>query len=175
MSTSGTVPGTPSWAVVAARAAALSVWPSAVWRTAVGLGAPLGWTDEQLRSQDIPGDGTWYVIALSAITTAAALLTLGLVQSWGERVPAVLPVVGGRRLPALPVTLLAAAGGVVVTVICVLSIVNWDDVSGFAGRTWSPLGTLMIVCYLPALFWGPLLLAVTWAYWRRRSARGGAG
>ena len=165
------MPGTPRWAVVAAYAALLSVVPSALWRSAVGLGVPLGWTQEQLRSQDIPGSGTWYVLGLSVLTVGAAALTLGLVRPWGERVPASVPVLGGRRLPALAVTAVAAAGALVVTAICVLSAVNWPAVSGFAGRTSSPGGVFMIACYLPALLWGPLLLAVTWAYWRRRSAQ----
>ncbi len=105
-----TVPGTPRWAARAAYVAALSVVPSAVWRTAVGIGVPLGWSDEQLRSQQIPGSGTVYVLALSVVSIGAAALTLGLVHPWGEVTPRVLP----------------------------------------------------------ALLWGPLLLAVTWAYWRRR-------
>ena len=165
------VPGTPRWAVVAAGAAVASVVPSSVWRIAVGLGVPLGWTDEQLRSQDIPGGGTAYVIGLSLVSVAAASLTLGLVRPWGERVPARVPVLGGRRIPTLAVTTLAVAGAVMVLGICALSVVNWDSVSGFRGRTWSPGGLLMIACYAPALLWGPLLLAVTWAYWvRRRNA-----
>jgi len=146
------------------------VLPSSLWRIAVGLGVPLGWTEDQLRSQDIPGSGTWYVIGLSVVSVAAAALTLGLVRPWGERLPAAVPMLGGRRLPTLAVTFLAVAGALTVTAISLLSMLNWEHVSGFAGRTWSTGGLLMIVCYLPALFWGPLLLAVTWAYWRRRSA-----
>lgn len=163
-------PGTPPWAVVAAKAAFLSVLPSSLWRIAVGVGVPLGWTEDQLQSQDMPGTGTWYVIGLSVVSVGAAALTLGLVQTWGERLPAAVPLVGGRRLPVLAVTGLGVVGGVVVTALCVLSALNWHSVSGFAGRTWSPGGLFMIACYLPALLWGPLLLAVTWAYWRRRSA-----
>lgn len=168
-------PGTPSWAVVAAYAAALSVWPSALWRTAVGLGVPLGWSDEQLASQDIPGSGTWYVLGLSAVSIAAASLTLGLVKRWGEQLPAALPFVGGRRPPVLAVVGLATVGAVLVTGIGVVSAASWEQVSGFAGRTRTPGGLLMIACYLPALLWGPLLLAVTWAYWRRRSTPAAAG
>lgn len=162
-------PGTPTWAVVAAHAAVFSVVPSSLWRIAVGVGVPLGWTEAQLQAQDIPGTGTWYVIGLSAVSVGAAALTLGLVQTWGERLPAAVPFVGGRRLPVLAVTGAAVVGGVVVTALCVLSALNWNSVSGFAGRTWSVGGLFMIACYLPALLWGPLLLAVTWAYWRRRS------
>lgn len=166
------MPGTPRWAVVAARTAVLSVLPSSVWRTAVGLGVPLGWTDDQLLAQDIPGSGTPYVIALSLASVAAASLTLGLVRPWGERVPAAVPFVGGRRLPALAVTALAVSGALTVIGICVLSAVNWESVSGFRGRILTPGGLLMIACYAPVLLWGPLLLAVTWSYWRRTRSAG---
>ena len=162
------VPGTPRWAVLAAYGALASVLPSALWRTAVGFGVPLGWSDAQLRSQDIPGSGTCYVLALSAGSILAAALTLGLVQAWGDRFPEAVPFLGGRRVPALLVTVVAVGGALAVIGICFLSAVNWSSVSGFAGDTWSPGGILMMACYLPAVAWGPLLLAVTWAYWRRQ-------
>jgi hypothetical protein len=31
---------------------------------------------------------------------------------------------------------------------------------------------LVIACYVPLLLWGPLLLAITWAYYRRRTHNG---
>lgn len=36
----------------------------------------------------------------------------------------------------------------------------------FASDGWA---ALMLSCYLPLNLWGPLLLVLTWAYWRRRS------
>lgn len=161
-------PVAPRWAVLAAYGAIGCVLPSALWRTAVGVGAPLGWSDAQLTAQQIPGSGTVYVFALSALSIGAATLTLGLVRPWGERVPARIPLVGGKRVPvAIPVAL-AVAGAAVIGAICVLSVVNWAQVSGFDDRT-SGWALLMAACYLPALFWSPLLLAATWAYWRRRA------
>lgn len=165
---SGVVPGTPRWAVVAAWATVLAVLPSAVWRTAVGLGIPLGWSAEQLQRQQIPGWGTVYVLALSAGSLLAASLTLGLVRGWGERVPDRIPVVGGRRVPAAVAVVAATAGAVTVLVVCASGVRHWDRVSGFADRPGSVGALLMVACYLPALLWGPLLLAVTGAYWRRR-------
>ena len=35
----------------------------------------------------------------------------------------------------------------------------------FASGWWE---ALLIACYLPLLLWGPLLLLLTWAYYRRR-------
>lgn len=81
--------------MLAAYAAVLSVVPSGAWRTAVGLGVPLGWSEEHLRLERIPGEGARYVISLTALTLGAALLTLGLVQRWGDVVPGWVPVVGG--------------------------------------------------------------------------------
>jgi len=162
--------GTPTWAVAAAYVAVLSVVPSAIWRTAVGLGAPLGWSDDQLRAQQIPGWGTAYVIGLSVVSIAAAALTLGLVHRWGEVVPPAVPFVGGRRVPVLVGVVPAVVGASVVVVLCVQSVASWDRVSGFADDPDSGWARLMIACYLPALLWGPLLLAVTWAYWRRTTS-----
>lgn len=72
-------PRTPRWAVLCAWATVACVLPSSAWRTAVGLGAPLGWSAAHLRLERIPGYGTFYVIWLSAATIAAASLTLGLI------------------------------------------------------------------------------------------------
>ncbi|MFF5051704.1 hypothetical protein ACFY1S_00760 [Micromonospora sp. NPDC000663] len=149
-------PGTPRWAVMAAWATVACVLPSSLWRTAVGLGVPLGWTAEHLRLERIPGAGTTYVITLSVLSIAFAALTLGLVYRWGDLFPLWLVV---------PI---AVAGAAIVAVIVVLSVVNWPSVSGFADRPTSGWALLMIACYLPAALWPPLLLAVTAAHVRRR-------
>ncbi len=166
----GIAPGTPRWAVLAAYGAVLSVVPSGVWRTAVGLGVPLGWSDAELRSQRIPGPGTTYVLSLTALSLVAASLTLGLVHRWGEVVPRWVPGVGGRRIPPLLVVVPAALGAMVVAALSVMSVVSWDNVSGFADQPGSGWAKLMAACYVPAAAWGPLLMAATIAYWRRRRA-----
>lgn len=162
--------GTPRWAVATAYGAVASVVPSALWRTAVGLGVPLGWSEEQLRLQQIPGWGTAYVLALSILTIGAALLTLGLVHPWGHTLPRRVPALGGHRIPPALVILTATAGAVAVATISGLAVAHWDSVSGFADRPHSGPAILMLLCYLPALLWSPLLLATTWAYWRREKA-----
>lgn len=172
--TRGVVPGTPRWAVIAAHTAMWSVVPSAIWRTAVGVGIPLGWTQEHLDRERIPGFGTVYVITLSVLSIAAASLTIGLIRPWGERFPRGIPVVGGRRLPIAPVVTVAVIGAVVVAVLVVQSIAHWLSVSGFADRPVSFWSVLMLLCYLPAIAWSPLLAAVTVAYLRRRTAYRGA-
>lgn len=90
-----------------------TVWcviPSSVWRAAAGFGAGLGMSDEWRELQQIPGPGTPYVLSLSVLSIVFASLTLGLVYPWGERVPAQVPVVGGRRYPTWLAGGLAAAG-----------------------------------------------------------------
>ncbi len=139
-----------------------SVVPASIWRTAVGVGIDLGWSREHLNLERIPGYGTFYVIALSVLSLVAASLTLGLVRPWGERFPEWLPLIGGRRVPAPVAVMAAVIGASVVIVICVMSVAHWDRVSGFADRPNSGWARLMAACYLPALSWGPILLAVTW-------------
>ena len=163
------VAGTPRWAVLTAWGALASVVPSSIWRTAVGLGVPLGWSPAHLRLEHIPGSGTAYVIWLSVASVAAAALTLGLVYHWGEQVPSWVPVLGGRRLPVRPVVAMAVAGALLVAVLIALSIAHWPAVSGFRERPASAPALLMLACYAPAVLWPPLLLATSFAYARRRT------
>lgn len=164
--------GPARWAVWLAGATVASVVPSAIWRTSVGLGVDLGWSQQHLDFERIPGLGTFYVIALSLLSLFAASFTLGLVRPWGERFPGWLPIVGGRPVPVSKAVVAAVIGASVVITICVMSIVRWDEVSGFADRPDSGWARLMAACYLPAVFWGPMLLAVTWDYWRRCARTG---
>lgn len=162
------VSGTPRWATACAWATLGCVVPACAWRSAVGLGVPLGWTREHLELERIPGYGTAYVLGLSAASLGAAALTLGLVQEWGERVPAGLPLLGGRRLPTVLVATTAVLGAAGVLVLVCLSVVHWPSVSGFGDRPTSGWALLMVACYAPSALWPPLLLAVTAAYVRRR-------
>ena len=163
------VAGTPRWAVIAAWATVWCVLPSSVWRSAAGFGAGLGLSDEWRELQQIPGPGTVYVLALSVLSIGFAALTLGLVYQWGERVPARVPVVGGRRYPTWLVAGIAAAGVVPLVAIVVLSAANWDVLIGAAGNPSAGWSLLATVCYLPAALWPVLVAAVTVAYVRRRA------
>jgi hypothetical protein len=58
----------------------------------------------------------------------------------------------------------------VVNAFGVIAAVNWETLSGFRGKPTPGWYALATAAYAPALCWGPLLLAVTWAYWRRRRA-----
>lgn len=145
--------------------------PSAIWRTAVGVGIDLGWSSDQLNRQEMPGPGTVYVIVLSLLSLGGAGLTLRLVQLEGDRLPEWAPVFGGRRLPAAAVVSASVMGVGFVGWIGVMSVRNWDRVNGFADQPGSRWALLMAACYAPALLWGPLLLAVTANYARRNPRR----
>jgi hypothetical protein len=129
----------PRWAVIAAHAAAITPLPSAVWRLLLVFGFSAGYTDRGLVDLDIGNGGWFYLLLLSVLTELAALLTLGLVQPWGQVVPRGVPVLGGRAIAAKPVVIAAGVGAVA-----------------------------LIVLWTPLVAWGPLLAAVTVSFARRR-------
>ncbi|WP_254714996.1 hypothetical protein [Actinomadura sp. NAK00032] len=139
--------------------------PSGLWRTGLALGFPLGYTDQGLR--DLVGPTMWgpiYLIGLSVLAEAAAMLTLGLVQSWGEVVPRRLPFIGGKTIPPRAVIMPAWLGVGILTVLWTPFLFWWamphDDMTGLGH-------TLVGFLYLPLVAWAPLLAAVTLSYQRR--------
>lgn len=155
----------PRWARVAAHVAALTPLPSGLWRIALAFGFPTGYTAQGYESLDVTGWGVPELIMLSLLTEAAALLTLGLVQRWGEAVPRWVPFLGGRAVPAAAAAILAAAGAVILTALWSQMLLWWqvphDDMTATGA-------TVIGILYLPLVAWGPLLGAVTISYWRRR-------
>ncbi|WP_069817420.1 hypothetical protein [Streptomyces sp. TP-A0874] len=162
----------PRWARITAHLAVLVTLPAGLWRIAMGIGIPVGYSDEVLRSvYDVPGAGTFANIGISVCQECVALLTLGLVSRWGEVVPRWIPFLGGKRVHPLAGTIPAALGAAALTVIALSQLLLWDSVTDSAlqgtGRT------VMGWCYLPLILWGPLLGLVTISYYRRR--RGALG
>ncbi|MGB2567525.1 hypothetical protein ACPFP2_03580 [Micromonospora citrea] len=162
----------PRWARWAAYAVPLLVLPSGIWRLALGAGVPVGFTGELGRLYAAPGWITPYVVALTVVAEAAALLTLGLVRPWGEVVPAGVPRFGGRPLPTWCVVGAAALGVAALTAIAVPTVALWNgpENMGDPDAPQGIAGVVMTACYAPMLAWPPLLAAVTVAYWRRRRA-----
>jgi hypothetical protein len=148
----------PRHVVLAARAVPLLVLPSAVWRAGLVV------------SGRVPVDAEgWYLLLLSGVSLALALLTLGLVQRWGE------------RFPPRFVAATAATGAALLLVITAYAAVNAafhvvDQGPVLIGpRTADrprPGGDVALL-YLPLVLWGPLLLAVTRDF-RRRHGLGAA-
>jgi hypothetical protein len=159
----GTAP--PRWAVRTAHLIPLVVLPSGLWRVGIALGFSMGMV-EGGRPVHITGWESVYVLSLSVVSEALALLSFGLVRRWGEVVPAWIPVIGGRRVPPLAAVLPAVAGSVALTAIFGEAAIDMMVRGGaeFAGG-WG--AALLVACYLPLLLWGPLLFALAVSYYRR--------
>ncbi|MFJ3922385.1 hypothetical protein [Streptomyces sp. NPDC090022] len=157
----------------AARGAALTLVPSGLWRIAIAVGIPVGWgVGSGLEAELFPGVWSFPLVALSALAEALGLLTLGLVQPWGEVVPHWIPWLGGRRIPPLAAVVPAALGATAVILVTVLGMFTWSTNMAAPGAPSGAYWWLMTLCYAPLLLWGPLLGVVTVAYWRRRRIHG---
>jgi hypothetical protein len=76
-------------------------------------------------------------------------------------------LIGGRQLPARPVVVAASLGAAMLTAIWLFALVSYLEDSNLRfSSTGAEL--LFFACYTPNLLWGPMLGAVTYAYWRRR-------
>ncbi|MFF0295309.1 hypothetical protein ACFYST_17425 [Kitasatospora sp. NPDC004614] len=160
----------PRWAVRAARAAAWSVVPSGLWRVALGVGLPVGFHGdlERMFGRWMPGWGTVYVLALSALAEALAFLTIGLVRPWGRRVPRWVPAFGGRIFPAWVALFPATLGALAVTAVTWSAAMGpWQHNMSNPDSPHGLAGVVMTLCYLPLVAWGPLLAAVTVDHARR--------
>lgn len=154
----------PRWAKIAAHIAAVLPLPSGIWRIALALGLPAGYTDEGLVELDLDGAGRLSLIVMTLLIEAAALLTLGLISQWGERIPSWIPRWGGRRVSTRVVVLTASVGAAVLIVMWT-PLVAWWTIP-HPGLT--DLGAALVgVLYLPLVAWAPLLIAVTINYHRR--------
>jgi len=156
----------PRWAVVAAHLVPLTTLPSGLWRVPLALGFSLGLLNDGAPVHVHRWESV-YVLSLSLVVEGAALLTLGLVRPWGERVPAWIPGLRGRRLPPRPVAAVAGTGAVALTVLWTWGLRDFPSPPGmeFSAPGWN---AVLVVCYTPLILWGPLLAAVTFAYFRRR-------
>jgi hypothetical protein len=78
------------------------------------LGLPLGINEALYREGQ--AIGLWgFGAGLGMVAVAGALLTLGLVQSWGEVFPRWLPVIGGRSVPIALAVVPALSAAMLVT------------------------------------------------------------
>jgi hypothetical protein len=118
------------------------------------------------RPLHIRGWESAYLVCLSLTIEALALLSFGLVRPWGERAPRWLPVIGGRRVPPRPVIAAARIGAVLVTLVALMFFLPRDNISTM--ETTDTGLAVAVACYAPLVLWGPLLGALTYAYYRRR-------
>ncbi len=160
-------PPPPRWAQRAATLTVLTTVPCGLWRMAMAVGVPVGASD-QIRQEryGFPGWGTVYVFGLSSLLLGLALLTLGLVQKWGEVVPGWIPLIGRKRVPPLAAVVPAGVGAAALTLLWVGVFSNVEQIFVQYGLDGAER-VLMTACYAPLLLWGPLLAAVTVSYHRR--------
>jgi len=151
----------------AAWATPACVLPSSVWRLFAINDIPPGCPE---------GTGTdLYVVGLSTVSFVAAFLTVGLVSRWGERLPAWVPVIGGRPLRWRAVVTAACVGIAILASVYAYAFLNpvfgWrepnDDVPGCPPPDQGDHAWIAYACYAPLLLWMPLLTVVTLSYWRR--------
>lgn len=156
----------PRWALRSAYAIPLLLLPSCLWRLPFAFHFQMGQTGDATMPAlwiSIP-----YVFGLSVLTEVAALLSIGLVRGWGEVVPTRIPFIGGRRIRPAAVIVPAAIGGLAMTAVSVMMALTWIgliDGTGYENRWWEALAK---VCISPIGLWGPLMLALTYAYYVRR-------
>lgn len=157
------------WGRVAAWTAATVPALYAITRLAWAVGVPLGiersFLDEMRESGLV-----WAGAGLGAFALVGAVLTLGLVQRWGERFPRWMIGLAGRpvpvRLAVVPATLVAVA--VTAASLGLLATpAFWDFSGGFS------LATAPMLLWP---FWGVALGVATYAYHlRRRGTCGSCG
>lgn len=99
----------PRWAVWAAHLTTWVVLPSGLWRIALVLGYPAGYSDVGFESFQTVGAKVW-MLSLSVLCELAAFLTIGLVRPWGEVVPHWIPLIGGRTVRPMAAVVPAALG-----------------------------------------------------------------
>ncbi|MEV0954022.1 hypothetical protein [Promicromonospora sp. NPDC050249] len=142
--------------------------PSGLWRIALVAGLPVA-----NAAIVLPFPERVQIVGLSLVAEVLALLSLGLVQRWGEILPGWLPLVGGRPIHRLAATIPAALGAAALTGIWTFAVVNvWSGTTSGGLDYFFPTvaqKVILLVCYVPLLAWGPLLGVLTVAYFRRRT------
>ncbi|TWD83111.1 hypothetical protein FB561_4266 [Kribbella amoyensis] len=164
----GTERPVPRWALVLAHVIPLLTLPSGLWRLGLAAGSSMGMLDDAGNPAHVHGWEVWYIVGLSLFSEAVALTAFGLVKPWGEVAPRWIPLIGGRRVHPLAAVVPATLGG-----LGLIAIWTYGFRDAFSGD-FIPFATdagaaLMIACYAPLQLWGPALLVLTWAYYRRRT------
>jgi hypothetical protein len=158
----------PRWAYRLAHVIPFLTLPSGLWRLGLVAGSSMGMLDDSGRPARLEGFGQdLYVVCITLFSEAVALIAFGLVKPWGEVAPRWIPFIGGRRVVPYAAIIPATLGGLGLIAIWTFGFrdVFTDHFIPFTSTPWK---ALMITCYAPLQFWGPALLVLTWAYYRRR-------
>ncbi|UVY85135.1 hypothetical protein NLU66_05925 [Brachybacterium sp. NBEC-018] len=162
------------WPIAAgAFLAFLLALPTVIWRALPGLGLDLGTPEAWRALQHLPGEGTGYVLGLSAVQLAAAACCLLLAVDVRRVTPSLLGPRLGRALPRL-IGGVGLLGALLLAAIVVFSVLAWDRVDPFAGQPADAWSLLCLACYLAAAAW-PVVLAPVAIGYLARGGRGAAG
>jgi len=144
----------------------------AVTRGAWALGIPLGITDGFLRWLQSTGL-VWAGAALAALAVGGAILTLGLVQHWGEVFPRWIPFLAGRRVPiwlavvpASLVSVLVTTAGLMFVRLTLFGTFSLGERAPALDENWAALAPELL---WP--IWGVALSMATLAYYYRRRGK----
>ena len=173
----GRMPETPSWKTRSG-AAQWGKWATyaavfipliyATTRWAWALGIPLGITEELL-SEGL-ASGMWLGgAALATVGIGGAILTLGLIQPWGEIFPQWIPYWRGKPVPVA----LAVIPAALISILIISAGLMFIRLA-LSGVFAEFFGTGNPATYVPELFWplwGLALAAATLAYYYRRRGR----
>ncbi|WP_157630351.1 hypothetical protein [Kribbella catacumbae] len=161
----------PRWAYRLAHVIPFLTLPSGLWRLGLVAGSSMGMLDETGRPLHLQNAGeAAYIVFVSLFAEAVALTAFGLVKPWGEVAPRWIPFIGGRRVAPYAAIIPATLGAL--GLIAIWTYGFRDVFTGdFLPFSSDAAAVLMISCYAPLQLWGPALLVLTWAYYRRR-ARG---
>lgn len=160
-------PPMPRWIVWCAWGAFLSALPTTIWRALLGAGFTLGTPGHWREFQEIPGNGTWYVLGLSVFQFLVSAASLLLTVDVRRLTPAWTPDWLRRHAGVIGGTL-GLLGAAILAVLVVLSIVNWHRVDPFAGEPYDGWAWLCLSCYVATAFWPVLLAAASIGYLARR-------
>lgn len=163
--------GARRWGRVATIIAVICPLPYALSRYMLLLGIPAdGFTTSQIRHMNAETPGVWiFGAGLASFGVLGAVLTLGLIQRWGERWPFWVPVLRSRpinprvaMIPAGFVSLLWPGSS--------LMLLRVNLQKGIAEYQVTGSGLLHLVLAPMNLWivWGFALAAATVAYWLRR-------
>jgi hypothetical protein len=163
----------PQWAYLLAHLIPLLTLPSGLWRLGIAAGSSMGTVDDSGQPFAVHGWEVWYIVGLTVVSEAFALTAFGLVRPWGEVVPRWIPWLGGRRVAPYAAIIPATLGSLALIAIWTYGFrgIFTGDLMPF---TSDGAKVLMIASYAPLNLWGPALLILTWAYYRRRKTAANA-